>query len=94
MRQGEGLIAKVRQVRREAAVSDLRSTIEPARPEAVTLEALEARVAHLERLLEALQGSVYRESVRQSARIADLEARTDPVVPALAISTDARKRGL
>jgi hypothetical protein len=55
MRQREGLIAKVKQVRRAAAASDLRATIEPSRPEAVTLQALEARIEHLERLLEAVQ---------------------------------------
>jgi hypothetical protein len=58
------------------------------------LKALEARIAHLEQLLEGLQDSVHRESARLSKRISDLEAQIQPAAMSKALSEDARERGL
>lgn len=81
-------------MRHGAAGSDIRASTEPPAPVAATLESLETRVAHLEGLLEGLQDSVHRESTRQSDRIAELEARTEPETLAVALSKHARERGL
>jgi uncharacterized protein Yka (UPF0111/DUF47 family) len=95
IRQREGLIARVRQIRRAAAATEqLTTTTEEDRPEATTLQLLEARIAHLEEQLDGLQDSVHRESVRQSDRIGILEARIEPSALAVALSRDARERGL
>ena len=93
MREHEGLIARIRQLRRPADVAALPKTLrsEPA-PDAVL--ALEARVEDLERLVEGLQDSVHRESSRQAKRIAELEARIEPGAISKALSSDARARGL
>ncbi|MDQ6607638.1 MAG: hypothetical protein M3Z06_13970 [Actinomycetota bacterium] len=87
----DGLIARLKQTRRLATPSG------PApAPEAdpVRFRALETRISHLEALLEGLQDSVHRESARQSRRIAELEARTEPAALAIALSRNARDRGL
>ncbi len=96
----EGLIARIRQVRRSAAGADAsagRSTVDPrvgrgARDERV--DALEARVVHLERLVEGLQDSVYRESERHGKLIAELQAQIQPEAMGAALAEDARGRGL
>ncbi|MFZ0043764.1 MAG: hypothetical protein WAK93_20815 [Solirubrobacteraceae bacterium] len=91
MREPEGLLARVRQLRRAGA--------QPEKPaqgatDADSLATLEARVAHLEQLLEGLQDSVHRESERQTKLIADLQAQLHPTAIAAALSKDARERGL
>jgi uncharacterized coiled-coil protein SlyX len=96
VRQREGLIARIVQMRRVAPAP----APAPARgPEAsgrepATLESLEVRVAHVEGLVQGLQDSVHRESSRQEKRIAELEARLEPGALAIALSEDARHRGL
>jgi len=92
MRQREGLIARVKQIRVAGAASDLRLSGEPQAP--ATVADLELRIAHLEEQLRGLQDSVHRESVRYDGRITDLEARMDPAALAVALSKDARERGL
>jgi hypothetical protein len=92
----EGMIARIRHVRRLAAVRDAPS---PGAPGAVVADAalpltLEARVAHLERLLEGFQDSVHRESVRQDERLGEIEARIQPAALNVALNKDARERGL
>jgi hypothetical protein len=83
------------QMRRGAAVSDPRPTTEPSpAPELPTLQSLEARIGQLEGLVLGLQDSVHRESMRQDKRITELEARTEPSALAVALSKDARERGL
>ncbi|PZS12830.1 MAG: hypothetical protein DLM64_04155 [Solirubrobacterales bacterium] len=94
IRQREGLIARVKQVRQVAAARDPRPTSEPSSPEPATLEALGARIAHLERQLDGIQDAVHRESVRQGKRIAELESRLEPAALAVALSRDARERGI
>lgn len=89
----EGLIARIRQIRRIPPARTGRST-EPEDLQPERLQALEARVAHLERLLEGLQDSVHRESERQSKQIAELQAKTQPGTMGAALAEDARNRGL
>ncbi len=58
------------------------------------LASLTQRVEHLERLVEGLQDSVYRESSRQQADIRDLQRKVEPSELARSLSKDARERGL
>lgn len=100
MGEREGLIARIRQVRRAAASADAsarRSTGEPKDGGGTgddRLDALEARIAHLERLLEGLQDSVHRESERHARLIAELQAQIQPGTMGAALAQDARSRGL
>lgn len=98
MRDREGLIARIRQMRRVPAAGDRpagdRQDTRTGDPEVGPLPALEARVAHLERLLEGLQDSVYRESERHAKLIADLQAQIEPSAMGAALAEDARNRGL
>jgi hypothetical protein len=94
MREREGLIARIRQVRRLARAADGspgHSTVEPRDDR---IQALEARVAHLERLLEGLQDSVHRESERHGKLIAELQSQIRPGAMGSALAEDARSRGL
>ena len=94
MAEREGLIARIRQVRRVSARASERATSStPARGQD-ELHALEARIAHLEQLVQGLQDSVHRESTRLSERVGELEARVQPAALAKALSQDARERGL
>jgi hypothetical protein len=90
----EGLIARVRQMRRADAADDSRAAAEPSRPDGPALAALETRIAHLEELLEGLQDSVHRESQRQSKRLSDLETRVEPATLAVDLERHAREHGL
>lgn len=85
-----GLIARVKQTRRSTAATDRGAPTESRHRD----DALEARVAHLEEMLQGLQDSVHRESSRQAKRIAELENRMEPSALARALSKDARERGL
>ena len=58
------------------------------------LAALEARVEHLEALLEGFQDAVHRRAVQQDKQIAELGRRVEPDQIARELSEDARKRGL
>jgi hypothetical protein len=95
MREREGLIARIRQVRRTAAASDAM-----AQPSSTTasdhdrVRALEGRVADLEELVQGLQDSVYRESLRQGELISELQSQVQPAAMGAALSKDARERGL
>jgi hypothetical protein len=93
MRDREGLIARIRQVRRVVAPGDRQDT-RAADPAADPLPALERRVAHLERLVEGLQDSVHRESERHSRLIAELQAQVQPGAMGASLAEDARSRGL
>ena len=96
MRDREGLIARIRQIRRSAEASTPAPAPRNVAPtdDTIALQALRARVEHLEQLVEALQDSVHRESERQSRRITELEARMQPTALSAALSRDARERGL
>jgi hypothetical protein len=93
-REHQGLLARVRQIRRQAAASDEPAGPRANKPEPEVLEALEARITHLEQLLQGLLDSVHRESARQSKRISELEAQIRPAAMSKALSEDARERGL
>jgi hypothetical protein len=94
MREREGLIARIRQIRRASEAGAAAPGKAAPGNDTTALEALQARVAHLEQLVEALQDSVYRESERYSKRITELEAQIQPAALGVALSKDARERGL
>jgi hypothetical protein len=97
MREREGLIARIRHLHRVAAATDATDTPQPAAmatPDRDRIDALEARIEAVERLVQGLQDSVYRESERQSRRIGELEAQIQPAALNVALSRDARERGL
>lgn len=88
-----GLIARIRQLSPRAAVRDQPTRgSSPAQDE--RLQALEARLAHLEALVEGLQDSMYRESERHAKLIAELQAQVQPGAMGAALADDARNRGL
>ena len=58
------------------------------------LQALDARMEHLEATLEGLQDALYRQAQREAETRADLQRRTDPDRIARELSADARRRGL
>ncbi len=93
-REREGLLARVRQIRRLSAMSGEQAVSPTNAPAQDVLQALETRVAHLENLLQGFQDSVHRESSRQSKRISELEAQIQPAAISKALSADARERGL
>ncbi len=87
-------MGRIRQIRRgspDAGEPALSTTGGPGQDEP---QALEARVAHLEQLVQGLQDSVHRESKRLSKRIGELEARVQPAALGRALNEDARRRGL
>jgi hypothetical protein len=94
VREREGLIGRIRQVRRGSAQPDEPATASADAPRPDELRALEARVAHLEQLVQGLQDSVHRESTRLGKRLGDVEARIQPAALGRALSDDARERGL
>ncbi len=88
----EGLAARIRQVRRLATPRDRPKS--DADPEPNRVQALEQRVAHLERLIEGFQDSVHRESERHAKMIAELQAQVEPGAMRASLADDARNRGL
>jgi len=92
-REREGLVMRIRQLRHAKAAGES-TQVPTASSEQSELRGLEARVAHLEQLLQGLQDSVHRESSRQDKRIADLETSVQPAAISRALSRDARERGL
>ena len=87
------LTARLRQMRRLAATRD-RPTSSARDSPAERLQSLEARIAHLEQLLEGLQDSVHRESERHAKLIAELQAALHPEAMRAALAKDARERGI
>jgi uncharacterized coiled-coil protein SlyX len=57
-------------------------------------ETCEARIAHLETVLEGLQDALYRHEILDKESLAELRRRTDPDQMARDLSEDARRRGL
>ncbi len=93
MREREGLIARIRQIRGPAQMPTTPKS-RPVRSDETELQGLQTRIEHLEQLVEALQDSVHRESARQGRRIAELEARIEPAALSVALDRNARERGL
>jgi hypothetical protein len=110
MRDRENLIARIRHLRRIKSDSEPRSAgagaispsgsegVQPPGPEAERrgrqLDQLEARIGHLEKLVEGFQDSVHREAERQGKLITELQAQINPEAMSAALSKDARARGL
>jgi predicted RNase H-like nuclease (RuvC/YqgF family) len=94
MGEREGLVARIRQVRRAAAASDERARPPTTASDHDRVHALERRVTDLEELVQSLQDSVYRESLRQSKLISELQSQVQPATMGAALSKDARERGL
>jgi hypothetical protein len=102
IREREGLVARVRNLRRLAQAREPTPAAQPASNPVgsassgapARVDGLEQRVAHLERLLEGLQDSVHRESSRQSKRLTELETQIQPSALGVALDRDARERGL
>jgi hypothetical protein len=94
IRERDGLVSRIRQIRRASAASTPAPPSAESRLDPLQAEALEARIAHLEEMVEGLQDSVYREFQRETKRIGDLENRLDPTTLAVELSRDARERGL
>lgn len=65
-----------------------------AAPQPADLRRLEARLQHLETLVEGLQDAIHRDAIRHEERMDELEHKTRPEVLAKALSDDARRRGL
>jgi hypothetical protein len=57
-------------------------------------EACEARIEHVETMLEGLQDALYRHEILDEENIAELRRRTDPEQMAGDLSRDARRRRL
>lgn len=89
----KGLMARIQQLGRPAAAGQP-PTGEEGESQADRLQALEARVAYLEQLLEGMQDSVHRESERHGKLIAELQERIQPGTISAALAEDARNRGL
>ena len=94
MREHERLIARIRQLGRMSKAADDAAYRPVAGSEPEQLRALEARIEHLEALVQGLQDSVHRESTRHAKRIDELETRIQPGALGRALSDDARARGL
>lgn len=94
MSEREGLIARIRQVRRSAPRADASTRRATVDTQDDRVPVLEAKVAHLERLVEGLQDSVHRESERHGKLIAELQAQVQPGAMGSALAEDARSRGL
>jgi hypothetical protein len=58
------------------------------------LQAMEARIEHLEKALEGLQDAVYRQAQLEEANISELRRRIVPEQLARDLSQDARQRGI
>ena len=69
-------------------------TRRPSAPQPADPQRLSERLGHLEALVEGLQDSVHRDSVRHEERLAELERMMQPEALAKALSDDARRRGL
>lgn len=94
MREREGLVARVRQMRRASASQGEAVDAGPGDAHEDQIRVLETRIADLEALVQGLQDSVHREFSRHQKRISDLETRIQPAALGQALTQDARARGL
>jgi hypothetical protein len=89
----DGLIARIRQIRRLAALREPPSE-ESEASSSGRMRTLEVRVEHLEQMVEGLQDSVHRESERHARLIAEIQAQIQPGPMGAALADDARQRGI
>ena len=94
MHEREGLIGRIRQLRRTSVMPTMAPPQAAPASDQLEVHALEARIAQLEQLVVALQDSVHRESARRSKQLAELEIQSQPAALGVALSRDARERGL
>jgi hypothetical protein len=94
MDERQGLVTRIRQIRRSSAAAETQARPSATEPVEDKLRSLEARINHLEQVVQGLQDSVHRESTRFSTRVGELEARIQPSALSKALSEDARERGL
>jgi hypothetical protein len=94
MRDHEGLIARIRHLRRVATAEGTPARQSAFEPQDDRVHELETRIEHLEQLVEGLQNSVHRESTRHGKLIAELQAQIQPGAMGSALAEDARSRGL
>jgi hypothetical protein len=87
------LLRRIRQIRRTSAAGE-RAAGDASEPQPDRLQALESRVAHLEKLLEGFQDSAHRETERHAKLIAELQSQVEPGAMGAAIAEDVRNRGL
>jgi hypothetical protein len=90
----QGLTARIKQMARTFPPQPASAGAEEAGREPAQVQALQARIAELEQMVQGLQDAVFRESHRHEKRIEELEARTEPAALAVALSKNARERGL
>jgi hypothetical protein len=55
--------------------------------------ALEARIVHLEAMIEGLQDAVHRDSIRTDGRLEELRKQLEPAELSRALSAEQRRRG-
>jgi hypothetical protein len=92
-RELEGLVGPIRRARRaNAAAGDAAAAGDDT--DVDRIGGLEQRVAHLERLLEGFQDSVYRESERHAKMLTELQLQIEPGAMSASLAEDARNRGL
>ena len=89
----DGLIARIRQIRRVDQVREA-PAVDADAASSERMRSLETRVAHLEQLVEGLQDSVHRESQRHERLIAEIHAQLQPGAMSAALADDARHRGI
>jgi uncharacterized coiled-coil protein SlyX len=65
----------------------------PSRRLGERVRTLEARVAHLESMIEGLQDAVHRNSVRIDAQVEELQKQLAPGQLSRTLSAEQRKRG-
>ena len=94
MKEREGLIARIRQIRRVGVAPERRPQDAAPAPGDDRVAELERRITHLEKLVQGLQDSVYRESERHAKLIAELQEQVRPSAMNAALTKDARERGL
>ena len=92
--QHAGLLYRVKSLLRPAVESARRDAPRAPAADEPGLEALSERVRRLETMVEGLQDALYRQAVRDDARIEELRTRLEPSAIARALSADARRRGL
>ena len=90
----EGLVSRIRQMRRSGSQTQAPAATGADRTDGARVDDLEARIAHLEQLVEGLQDSVHRETTRQGKLIAEVQAQVQPAAIGTALDKEARDRGL
>src|SRR5690242_2837579 len=86
--------ARIGQTRRTSEADAAAPTDVAPSDATIAVDALQARIEHLEQLVESLQDSVHRDSERRSQQLTELEAQVQPAALAVALSANARERGL